>query len=226
MPRCGCVEHGLEYITLYVQKHRAHLADCSGSTLVRDRVTVYIGELHPITVYRTGFGVCAVLVLSVIMCSFTSCVSWWESWDYYWDIYGHSFILNYTFRLSETRSGSANAQLPGYFYPWTFCMNIGLNMLPSDSFMSCLHSLLGYPTGDFQALQLIVLTVFGAVVQPLASCMLVHIGYGFIAGMVQLHHTVYCFMVIMASWREHIFRITDTLAGASADYGGILPPNK
>ena len=32
-----------------------------------------------------------------------------------------------------------------------------------DSFMSSLHSLLGYSTGEFQALQLIVLAVFGAV---------------------------------------------------------------
>ena len=29
-----------------------------------------IGQLHPITVYRTGFWVCAVLVLSVFRCSF------------------------------------------------------------------------------------------------------------------------------------------------------------
>ena len=33
-------------------------------------VTLFIGQLHPITVYMTGFGVCVVLVLSVIMCSF------------------------------------------------------------------------------------------------------------------------------------------------------------
>ena len=39
--------------------------------------------------------------------------------------------------------------------------------------MSCLDSLLGYFTEAFQALQLIVLAVFGAVDQPLASCMLV-----------------------------------------------------
>ena len=31
-----------------------------------------------------------------------------------------------------------------------------------DSFMACLHSLLGYSTGEFQALQLIVLAAFGA----------------------------------------------------------------
>ena len=36
-------------------------------------------------------------------------------------------------------------------------------MLPQDSFMSCLDFLQWYFTGEFQALQLIVLVVFGAV---------------------------------------------------------------
>ena len=34
MPQC--VEHGLEYITLYVKKHIAPLAVCSGPLLVCD----------------------------------------------------------------------------------------------------------------------------------------------------------------------------------------------
>ena len=59
--------------------------------------------------------------------------------------------------------GSANAQLPGCFRPWTFPLNIELNKLPLDSFESCLYSILGYSTGEFQALQLIVLAAFGAV---------------------------------------------------------------
>ena len=42
-------------------------------------------------------------------------------------------------------------------------MNMGLNMFSLDPFMSFLHSLLGYSTGEFQALQLIVLAAFGAV---------------------------------------------------------------
>ena len=29
-PRCGYVEHGLEYFKSYVQKHIAHMAVCSG----------------------------------------------------------------------------------------------------------------------------------------------------------------------------------------------------
>ena len=40
--------------------------------------------------------------------------------------------------------------------------------------MSCLHSILGYFTGEFQVLQLIVLVAFGAVHLPLATNMLVH----------------------------------------------------
>ena len=39
---------------------------------------------------------------------------------------------------------------------------------------SCLHSLLGDSTGEFEALQPIVLPAFGAVDLPLAPCMLVH----------------------------------------------------
>ena len=57
------------------------------------------------------------------------------------------FILNYMFRLSVSSSDSANAHLPGCFRPWIFHLNIGLNMLPSDSFVSCLDYLLGYSTG-------------------------------------------------------------------------------
>ena len=59
--------------------------------------------------------------------------------------------------------GFVNAHLPGCFCPWTFRLNIGLNTPPSDSFVSYLNSHLGYSAGEFQALQLIVLAVFGAV---------------------------------------------------------------
>ena len=87
-----------------------------------------------------------------------------------------NYLLIYTLGfLYISNSGSADAQLPGCFCPWTFSLNIGLNMFLLDSFMSCLHTLLGYSTGEFQALQLIVLVAFGAVDYPLAPCMLVHI---------------------------------------------------
>ena len=53
-------------------------------------------------------------------------------------------------------------------------MITGLTIITgSDSFMPCLDSLLGYAVGEFQALELIVLVVFGAVDKPLASCGLV-----------------------------------------------------
>ena len=58
--------------------------------------------------------------------------------------------------------------------PRTFSSNIGLNIFPSDSFMSCLDSQLGYPTGKFQALGLIVFAVFRAMDQSLAFCVLLH----------------------------------------------------
>ena len=75
-----------------------------------------------------------------------------------------NYFLNYTLGfLYLSISGSANAQLPGCFQSWTFSLNIELNMLPLDSFMSCLHTLLGYSTEEFQALQLIILAALGAV---------------------------------------------------------------
>ena len=49
----------------------------------------------------------------------------------------HIYSLGFLYISS---SGSANAQLPGCFHPWTFSLNIGLNMFPMDSFMSCLLS--------------------------------------------------------------------------------------
>ena len=77
-----------------------------------------------------------------------------ESCNYYWDFYGHSFFLNYTFRLSVIKYlWFCKCATPS---PWTFSLYIGINMLLSDSFISCLHSLLEYSTGEFQASQLIV----------------------------------------------------------------------
>ena len=64
--------------------------------------------------------------------------------------------------MEQSISGSANVHLPGIFRTWTFPLNIGLNMLPSDSFMSCLDYLLRYSTRGVQALQRIALAVFGA----------------------------------------------------------------
>ena len=127
------------------------------------------------------FCVCAVLVLSVIMCSFyyfLDRVLFISSWrlrlllGFLWPFY--SFWTTHMKFLWLGNSGSATTHLPGCICLWTSSLNIGLNMLPSDSFMSCLNFLLRYFTGELQALQLIVLALFDVVDQPLAACMLVH----------------------------------------------------
>ena len=71
-------------------------------------------------------------------------------------------FLNYMFRLSGTKFWFCKSAVPWMFPTWIFSLNIELNMLPLDSFMSCLRSLLGYSTGVVQALQLVVLAAFGA----------------------------------------------------------------
>ena len=71
------------------------------------------------------------------------------------------FVLNNT--LTPCIWCSTIPHLPGWFCPWTFFQNIGFNMVPSDPFMSHLATQLGYSAGDFQALQLIFLAVFGIV---------------------------------------------------------------
>ena len=53
--------------------------------------------------------------------------------------------------------------LPGCFCLWTFFKNIGFNMVPSGPFMSHLATQLAYSAGEFEALQLIVLAMFGVV---------------------------------------------------------------
>ena len=63
----------------------------------RCHVVLYIGQHHPITVYRTGFGVCVALVLGVIRCScycFLDGILFYHDFhhdigDYHWDFYGH-----------------------------------------------------------------------------------------------------------------------------------------
>ena len=72
-----------------------------------------------------------------------------------------AFVLNNTLILGIWCSTIPH--LPGCFCPWTFFQNIGLNMVPSDPFMSHLDTELGYSAGEFQALQLIVLATFRVV---------------------------------------------------------------
>ena len=131
-----------------------------------------VSSTHDCIANRTGFWVCVVLVLNVIRCSchyFLAIILFHHDFrhnccDYHWDFMAINYLLIYTliyFYISN--SSSANTQLPECFCPWTFSLNSGLSMFPLGPFMSCLHSLLGYSTGEFQALQLIVLTAFGVV---------------------------------------------------------------
>ena len=154
----------------YMHKYIAQLGMISHITFYH----LYIGTCdivhwsaasHHRIAYRTGFGVCVVLVLNVIRCSchyfLVRILFHHDSCDYHWNSIAINYLLIYTLCfLYVSNSGSANAQLPGCLHPWTFSLNIGLNMFPLESFMSYLHSLLRYSTGLFQALQLIVLAVF------------------------------------------------------------------
>ena len=138
---------------------------------------VHGGPLWPTAYIGLFFGVCVVLVLSVIICSFyflDRVLFHHDTFDGYWNFMATMIILDYTFMLPETKLWFCKCTPPWVFRPWAFPLNIGLTMLPSDSFMACLYALLGYSTGEFQVLQLIVLAMFGAVDYPLASCGLVH----------------------------------------------------
>ena len=135
-------------------------------------MTYCIGQQHPITIYRTVFCACVVLVLSVIRCScyyFLDIILFYhDSLNYHWDVMAIHYFLNYSLGfLSLSNSGSANAQLPGCFRQLDILLKYLIEYVPSDSFMSCLHSLLGYSTGEFQPLHLISLRLL---CRGLTSC--------------------------------------------------------
>ena len=125
-----------------------------------------IGQLHPTTVYRTGL-VCALFWCCVSLCvPFTNSLiaytaqSWWL--QLLGILFPWLFIWSYIFRLSETRScGFCKYAPPWMFLPLDILFEYWIeHVVPSDSFMSCLDSLLGYSTGKFQVLQVIVFVVF------------------------------------------------------------------
>ena len=62
------------------------IAGLSIVCVYRCQMTLCIVQLHPITIYRTGFGVCAVLELSIITCPLVLFHRY-----YYWDFYGHPY---------------------------------------------------------------------------------------------------------------------------------------
>ena len=57
MPRCGYVEHGLEYFSFYVQNHIAHLAACSGlpAGSQRDAMGAHISETRLFSMFKFHF---------------------------------------------------------------------------------------------------------------------------------------------------------------------------
>ena len=144
---------------------------CHGMDISACDIVHWSAAPHDHKAYRTGFWVCVVLVLNVIRCSchyFPERILfhhdlYHDSCNYHWVFMAINYLLIYTLScLYIISSGSANAYLSGCFRPWIFSLNIRLNMFSLDSFMSCLHSLLGYSTGEFQDLKLIVLAMFGA----------------------------------------------------------------
>ena len=87
-------------------------------------MTLCICQQHPITIYMSGFGVCVVLVLSVVRCScyyFLDRIIFHHdfhhvSCDYSWDFYGHSILVGLHFRLRVTK----NFWFCKYATPWMF----------------------------------------------------------------------------------------------------------
>ena len=64
-----------------------------------------------------------------------------------WCGWVNELIINYGINCQRIFEQNNIFQNILCFCPWTFSLNIGLNMFPLDPFMSCLHSLLGYSTG-------------------------------------------------------------------------------
>ena len=124
---------------------------CHGMDIVTCDIVYWSAAPHNRIANRTGFSVYVVLVLNAIRYSchyFLDGILFHhdfhhDSWDYHWDFMAINYLLIYTLGfLYISNSGFANTLLPGCFCPWTLSLNIGLNMFPLDSFMSCLHSLL------------------------------------------------------------------------------------
>ena len=89
-------------------------------------------------------------------------------------VYGYPIWTRDLWFLKLSYLGAAIAPFPRCCYLCTVFLNIELKMLPSDAVMLNLYFQQGHFTWVFQAMQLIVIAVFGAIDQYLASCMLVH----------------------------------------------------
>ena len=130
--------------------------------------------------FKHTFSCCAVVV--IVLCVYVWC--WRVNTDWY-SCYS-SKILGQQPRGKHAHTNFSQTRVPihktlyyncaprGMFLHLDLLSNIDFNMLPLDSFMSNLYSQLGFFTGEFQALQLVVLAVFGIVNSPLAPGMLIH----------------------------------------------------
>ena len=109
-----------------------------------------------------SIGECAVPGLNATFCFlwFTNCVLLFDKNLILGCLWLLVFVLNI---LILGIWCSTIPHLPGCFCPWTFFEDIGFNTVLTDPFMSHLATQLGYSAGEFQALQLIVLAVFGVV---------------------------------------------------------------
>ena len=120
-------------------------------------------KLHPIMVCRTVFENVRFLCWMpiVVFFSFTSCVFIYDNKT------NTEMLVTIGIRLKQHFGARyfafCNLSPTVMFCPWTFFQNIGFDMVPSDPFMSHPDTQLGYSTGEFQALQLIVIAAFGVV---------------------------------------------------------------
>ena len=149
-------------IVLYSLYHNMDIDTMSHFALVSCTLSTSIG-----LVFGCALFWCYVHYVFPLLILWYSSIS---SWDV--TVIAILSILKYTFILFMV--GWSLSYKCRMFPPLDTPLNIGWNKLTSEPFMSCLYSLLGYSTRKLQALQLIVLAMFGAVDYPLASCMLVH----------------------------------------------------
>ena len=128
-----------------------------------------------ITVYRTVFWVCVVLVLSAIICSYFQSLDrvlfHHNSFDYHCDFL-RPFFFFFTTSLGFWLGSFGSTNAPMMFLPLDFPFEHSIEHVTLGLLYAMLDSLLGYSTGYLQALQLILHSLVGAVNHPLATCLL------------------------------------------------------
>ena len=124
---------------------------------------LFLASVHGFTYETSDF------FYSVITCSYTKCFVHSYTVDVvftlsYWDFYDHSLLFELYFRLSVTKQfWFCKCTTPWMFPPLDSLLQYRIEHATLRLHYVYLYSLLGYSTGELQALQLIVLAVFGAV---------------------------------------------------------------